>query len=109
MANRAIKVLAVTILTAILLFVGLVGIQLYVGPHYKRAANACFNNLRQIEAAKQMWALEHHAQGTNSPSWDDLRPYFSHEKIPTCPNGGTYTIGRIDQTTTCNHPGDVLP
>jgi len=24
-------------------------------------ANACINNLRQIDAAKQEWALEHHA------------------------------------------------
>jgi hypothetical protein len=81
----------------------------YRGPHYNSAANACFNNLRQIDAAKQQWGLEHHASATNNPSWDDLRPYLAGGKILTCPNGGTYTIGRIEQPPTCSHPGDILP
>jgi hypothetical protein len=108
MAKR-LKMLAVIVLTLILLLVGIIGIQMYLGPHYKSAANSCINNLRQIDAAKQQWGLEHHASATNTPSWDDLRPYFAHEHIPICGHGGAYTIGRIDQVPTCSYPGDVLP
>jgi hypothetical protein len=100
---------AVILLTLVLCFVGLIGFLWYTGPHYRRAANGCFVNLRQIEVAKREWALEHNASPTNTPSWEDLRPYFAHEHIPTCPNGGTYTIGQISQTTKCSYPGDVLP
>ena len=75
MAKRIIKVLAMIILTPILLLAGIIGIQWYSGPHYASAANACINNLRQIDAAKQQWGLEHHASATNTPSWDDL-PLF---------------------------------
>ncbi len=38
------------------------------------AANSCINNLRQLDAAKQQWALEHGA-GTNAvPAWNDIAP-----------------------------------
>jgi hypothetical protein len=110
MAKRSsIALRALLILTPILILAGVVGFQLYFGPHYKSAANACFNNLRSIDSAKQQWGLEHHASATNTPSWDDLRPYLAHEHILTCPNGGRYTIGRMDQVPTCSYPGDVLP
>jgi hypothetical protein len=108
MARKVIKVFPVIILTAILLLAGFVGIQWYAGPHYKSAANACFLQLRQIDTAKQEWGLEHHVSTTNTPSWDDLRPYLPHDQIPICPNGGKYTIGPLDKPPTCSHPGDVL-
>jgi hypothetical protein len=37
--------------------------------------NACINNLRQIDWAKQQWALESQATSA-SPMPDDLAPYF---------------------------------
>jgi hypothetical protein len=107
MAKRVIKLLA-AILTAILLLAGFVGIQWSYRPH-KSAAHACLVNLRQLATAKQEWGLEHHASPTNTPTWEDLRPYLWHQQILTCPSGGKYTIGRLDQDPTCSHPGDVLP
>src|SRR5437870_2911470 len=54
----------------------------------------CINNLRQIYAAKQMWSEERHAMTNDTPTWDDLRDYL--KPMPwKCPNGGTYTIGRV--------------
>ena len=54
------------------------------------AENACINNLRQIDAAKQQWALEKGKQSTDMPTMEDLKPYL--RSIPHCPAGGTYTI-----------------
>lgn len=74
--------------------------------------NACINNLRLIDAAKQQWALEFHKQGTDVPTWDDLRPYLGHGanvELPTCSDGGVYTIGTVNEKPTCNTPGHVLP
>lgn len=40
------------------------------------AMNACANNLRQLDGAKQTWALENH-KGTNDIiTWDDVRAYL---------------------------------
>jgi len=69
--------------------------------------NACINNLRQIDAAKQQWALEKGKQATDVPTWDDIRPYLY--KIPSCPAGGTYTINAVGEKPTCSVPGHELP
>ncbi|MGB7768760.1 MAG: hypothetical protein WBN22_07885 [Verrucomicrobiia bacterium] len=69
--------------------------------------NACINNLRQIDAAKQQWALEKGKQATDVPTWDDLKPYLY--RIPHCPAGGTYTINAVGVPPQCSVPGHVLP
>jgi general secretion pathway protein G len=69
--------------------------------------NACINNLREIDAAKQQWALEKGKRPTDVPTWDDLKPYLG--KIPHCPAGGTYTINAVGEPPQCSVPGHVLP
>ncbi len=74
--------------------------------------NACINNLRLIDAAKQQWALENKKQSTDTPTLDDLRPYIGRGpkgELPTCPDGGTYTVGTVGEKPTCSIPAHVLP
>src|SRR5208282_6303175 len=69
--------------------------------------NACINNLRQLDAAKNEWALEKGKRSTDTPTMDDLKPYLG--KIPHCPAGGTYTINAVGQPPECSIPGHKLP
>ena len=71
--------------------------------------NACINNLRQIDAAKQQWALENDKTADAIPSAQDLLPYLSNLVFPVCPFGGTYTINAVGVPPTCSVPGHVLP
>jgi chromosome segregation ATPase len=71
--------------------------------------NACINNLRQIDAAKQQWALENDKTADAIPSAQDLLPYLSNMVFPVCPSGGTYTINAVGVPPTCSVPGHVLP
>jgi hypothetical protein len=69
---------------------------------------ACINNLRQIESAKQQWALENGKTANDVPSWDDIRPYIGRgEKgeMPQCPQGGSYILGRIGESPKCSIGG----
>ena len=70
--------------------------------------NACINNLRQIEAAKQQWALEKNKTANDVPTEDDIKPYLMNSQMPVCPQGGTYTIGAVGDKPTCSIPGHVL-
>jgi len=79
-------------------------------------ANVCINNLRQIDAAANEFALEHgktNGEAINFPA--DLTPYINnHGKILTCPAGGVYSIKRVGETPTCSlgtnaTPAHVLP
>lgn len=71
--------------------------------------NACINNLRQIDAAKQQWALENNKTADSVPAAQDLLPYFKDQAFPACPSGGIYTIGAVGVPPTCSIPGHVLP
>ncbi|MGA3284216.1 MAG: hypothetical protein ABSD57_07145 [Verrucomicrobiota bacterium] len=71
--------------------------------------NACINNLRQIDAAKQQWALENSKTDEAVPVAQDLLPYLKGNVFPVCPSGGTYTINAAGLPPTCSVPGHVLP
>jgi len=72
--------------------------------------NACINNLRQIDAAKQQWALENNKKESDTPTAKDLSPYIKggFESLH-CPADGTYTIGVMTNSPTCSISGHQLP
>ncbi len=74
--------------------------------------NACINNLRLYDAAKQQWALEQRKTANDTPTMNDLQPYLGHGangEMPSCPDGGVYTIGTVGEKPVCSIPGHVLP
>jgi chromosome segregation ATPase len=71
--------------------------------------NACINNLRQIDAAKQEWALENNKTSGAVPTAQDLLPYLPDGLFPVCPAGGLYSINAVGVPPACSIPGHVLP
>jgi len=71
--------------------------------------NACINNLRQIDAAKQQWALENDRPANAVPTAADLLPYFRDGLFPACPAGGLYSLNAVGLPPTCSIPGHALP
>jgi hypothetical protein len=74
--------------------------------------NACINNLRMIDGAKQQWALEYHKKITDIPTAQDITPYMGRGpagEFPVCPEGGTYIIGAVGEKPRCSIPGHELP
>ncbi|MGA2240817.1 MAG: DUF4190 domain-containing protein [Verrucomicrobiota bacterium] len=71
--------------------------------------NACINNLRQIDAAKQQWALEKSKDQGAVPTVQDLTPYMRNGISPSCVAGGIYTIGAVSNTPVCSIPKHKLP
>jgi hypothetical protein len=69
----------------------------------------CINYLRQIEGAKQQFALEAQKPAGTLVSTDDLAPYLPNKAVPACPAGGVYTLSPIGLNPICNIPGHVLP
>ena len=75
------------------------------------ARNTCINHLRQIDAAKNEWALENNKTTGAIPTAQDIAPYIkldANGNIPSCPSGGTYTIGAVGESPSCSIHG-VLP
>ena len=71
--------------------------------------NTCLNNLRILNGAKDQWALEAQKANNTAVSAEDILPYLKNNSIPTCPQGGVYTLNVVGVMPTCNFPGHVLP
>jgi hypothetical protein len=69
------------------------------------ASNACVSNLRALDSAKANWALENRKTNGTEPTDSDLfgATKYIREK-PTCPAGGTYSIGPVGERPTCTVP-----
>ncbi len=100
-------------LVEIMIVVAIIGILAAIGiPNFVRArgtsqTNACINNLRIIDQAKQEWALELGQVSTATPTSSDLLPYFGHSGsiMPFCPlsgaSGAAYQILSLTNAPQC--------
>jgi chromosome segregation ATPase len=80
------------------------------GTSQGQAADRCINTLRQIDGAKQQWALEKQKSASDTPTREDIMPYLpAGTQGLTCPGGGTYAINSISSSPTCSVAGHVLP
>ena len=104
-------------LVEIMIVVLIIGILLAIAvPNFIKAressrTKSCIANLKQIEAAKEQWAMDSKAPATATPTAAVLYGPTAYVKnTPSCPSGGTYTIGDLNTRPSCN--GDathVLP
>ena len=65
----------------------------------------CISNLRQIDGAKEQWALEHKKVASDTPTDSDLIGPNRYIKVkPTCPAGGKYSYNNMATKPSCNAP-----
>ena len=83
--------------------------QLETTTRIQQQTAACINNLRQIDGAKQQWALEQKKTAQSPVTANDLAPYFRNNVMPACPAGGVYTLNTVAVPPTCSFPGHALP
>jgi len=76
-------------------------------------ANRCINNLRQINVAANQFALENNRTNGDAINFpDDLTPYIKLNKdgkIPSCPQGGVYSLKKVGEVPTCSLSNTVTP
>ena len=95
----------IMIVVAIIGLLAAIAIPNFVKARATSQANACINNLRQIDSAAAQWALEK-GQTTGNPITfpDDLTPYIkmnSNNSLPVCPAGGAYSLTTVGSNATC--------
>lgn len=104
----------IMIVVAIIGLLAAIAIPNFVKARTTSQKNACINNLRQIDGAKQQWALEMKQPSTAAaPASTTLQPYLGRgsagSTFPTCPAQGTYAIGDLNTAPTCTITGHKLP
>ena len=103
----------IMIVVAIIGLLAAIAIPNFVKARATSQANACINNLRQIDAAANQFALEQHKTTNAAISYpNDLTPYIKLNalgSIPSCPAGGTYTCATVGPSPTCSLGNTVTP
>ena len=102
----------------LIFFLIAVVLPIFIRARTTTASNACVNNLRQMDAAKQQWALENNKTNLNYVvTWDDIMPYMGRgsEGSPasihcqddrTKSYSNTYTLGDLNTKPKCKiNPG----
>ena len=107
-------------LVEIMIVVAIIGLLAAIAiPNFVRArktsqTNACINNLRQIDGAKQSWALENGKKSTDTPAASDIQVYLgrgdsgsvSNVACPLNPSAilgasGSYNINAVGTPPSC--------
>ena len=95
----------IMIVVAIIGLLAAIAIPNFVKARATSQANACINNLRQIDAAANQFALEKgKTTGSAITLSIDLTPYIklnSANSLPPCPAGGTYACANVGTNPTC--------
>lgn len=114
--NRAAFTLVeIMIVVAIIGLLAAIAIPNFVKARTTAQKNACINNLRQIDGAKEQWALENKKTATDTPTLDSVAAtgLIGTDKyikvIPTCPANGTYTVGDMKTKPSCSVTDHTLP
>ena len=105
----AFTLVEIMIVVAIIALLAAIAIPNLMRAKTSANTNACIDNLRLIDAAKQQWALETGATGTTVPATSNIQPYLGrgNGELPVCPLdtqqqfSSSYIMNNCQTSPTC--------
>jgi secreted protein with Ig-like and vWFA domain len=101
-----------SLMVAAIIILVICGLAAIILPNFVKArstslSNSIINNLHQIDAAKQEWALEQKKSPDAVPTADDLSPYLADQTIRSL-GGEKYVLGKVSEPTVAEINGKQL-
>jgi general secretion pathway protein G len=110
--KAAFTLVEIMIVVAIIGLLAAIAIPNFIKARATAQANACINNLRQVDGAINEWALETgQGNGAAVGSVTTVSAYIklnSAGSVPQCPLGASYTVGNVGDVPQVTCPNSTL-
>ena len=105
--NRAFTLIEIMIVVLIIGILLAIAVPNFVRSREASRAKACVANLKQIDSAKEQWAMDNRiSSGAAAPTLATLVGSAGYIKsMPTCASSGTYTVDLIGTPPSCSVGG----
>ena len=100
--QQGFTLVEIMIVVAIIGLLAAIAIPNFVKARTTAQKNACIANLKQIDGAKEQWALENKLT-SGAPNVDNgINSYLKNSQGPGCPAGGSYGYNVVGTNPTCS-------
>jgi prepilin-type N-terminal cleavage/methylation domain-containing protein len=99
--KQGFTLVEIMIVVAIIGLLAAIAIPSFMKSRTTSQKNACLNNLRQIDSAKEQWAMEKEKSTGDAVTDSEVEAYMKDGR-PNCPSGGTYTFGVVGTAADCD-------
>jgi prepilin-type N-terminal cleavage/methylation domain-containing protein len=106
-SQRAFTLIEIMVAILIITVLFAIAVPNFIRARETATGRSCIRNLRQIDSAKEQYAMDNHL-GANAtmPALSVFCGYstttYIKGNVPLCPSGGSYTVNNLGTDPTCS-------